>query len=337
MTIDTSLPIQVTITDENGNARPDALGYCILLNTSDTNSDGEPDDIDGIEKVITKRADSNGVVEFTSSNLPITYLKGTTPEEKYAVIDAKAIDDGSGEPLGNSRFPVLNASNEPAASDYIVAYQLEETLTKIHNYPLDDNTEKPAQDNEGTNDLKFNGPAYKSDSQYVGGYAVDFDGADDLLRSQNEIPEINTNNSWAIFATVNANDNSRGSIVSNRESGTNLTAEVAIDDANNLSYQLYDGSSYVASALGISVQTGKNYRIVATFDGSSPALYINDSEITATAPNVNLPINETDTFLVGGETDNGFYFDGVVDNVIIMDELPSRQAITDDYNDQPWS
>jgi hypothetical protein len=143
MALDTTLPIQTTIVDDEGNARPDALAYCIVFDTSDTNSDGEPDDIDGVEDIITKGADSNGVVEFTELDLPVTYPNGGTPEEKYLAIDSKAIDDGSGEPLDNGRFAVLDSTNESNASDYVAAYQLESTLpsgTEIHYEFVSDNT-----------------------------------------------------------------------------------------------------------------------------------------------------------------------------------------------------
>jgi hypothetical protein len=125
MAIDTSLPIQGTVTDDQGNAREGAEVRLYRLDTEDTNSDGEPDNITGLTFLARQQADANGDFSFSDS-LPGTYVAGQSEEIEYVAVVAHGLDSGSGEPLDNGRFPVLDAENEQNSTMYITAYSKKE-------------------------------------------------------------------------------------------------------------------------------------------------------------------------------------------------------------------
>jgi len=132
--VDTTLPISnkgtngSPITDANNNALQGVEVRLYRLKTNDTNSDGEPDEITGSELLSRTQTDSNGEFAFTENDLPVTYISGNPEKVYYCALRADYLNSGSGDPLDNGRFSVLDATNEPDATDYLVAYSLKESI-----------------------------------------------------------------------------------------------------------------------------------------------------------------------------------------------------------------
>lgn len=284
MALDTSLPITCTITDDDGNARPDALAYCLVLNTSDSNSDGEPDDIDGVEKTITKRTDSSGVVDFTENDLPATHSASETPKEKYTIISAKAIDDGSGEPLENGRYPVLDASNEPAASDYVAAYQLESQIPGSDDLILrisarDD--DRSAQSITSMPDLSGNvndlsGQAKLIDGGINGKKTYRFDGGDDFMEVLFGNIYSQPNHIFAVFQIQNVDVSTFDTLL---DSYSNIQQLIQYKSGGSVhEYEMYAGSAFGSD--GVFAPDGQPSVGAFLFDGAGSELDVDGDIVT---------------------------------------------------------
>jgi len=137
MAIDTSLPISnkgtngSPITDSGGNPVQGVEVTLWRRVLNDTNSDGEGDEITDTKLLARTQTDSNGEYEFSSNDVPATYLQGNSEEIYYCTVHALRVEAGSGDPLDNGRIKAYDATNEPAASDYMAAYSLKADFPQV--------------------------------------------------------------------------------------------------------------------------------------------------------------------------------------------------------------
>jgi hypothetical protein len=326
MALQTDLPLKTTITDEKGNARPDALAYCLVLSTSDTNSDGEPDDITGIQKIVTKRADSNGVVEFDATDLPTSYAAGASAEENYVVIDAKAIDSGSGEPLGGGRFANLNASTEPSATDYVAAYQLEQALPSSVSYRwraedlnLSDGDTGVFDPIKGGIPLQpVNVPVYRENA-INGKAAFEYDGGE---AHQND--EVNDSfgftqpNYTVVVAKMDTESKNR--VVTGNADDSGTTRQLLTLDNNGPSAAMYAGSFLGDQAAGTSWHIVGGY-----FNGANSEFRFDGSSVATGDAGSN---GQTGITLGGNQGATSNFLNGKIAEVIIA-ESPTSSDISD--------
>jgi hypothetical protein len=130
MAIDTSLPIKGQITDSGGNPVQGVEVSLWRRVLADNNSDGGGDEITDTQLLARTQTDSNGEYEFSSNDVPATYQQGDSEVIYYCTVHALDVESGSGDPLDNGRIKAYSSDNEPAASDYMVAYSLKA------NFPL---------------------------------------------------------------------------------------------------------------------------------------------------------------------------------------------------------
>jgi len=196
MAIDTSLPISnkgtngSPITDSGGNPVQGVEVTLWRRVLNDTNSDGEGDEITDTKLLARTQTDSNGEYEFTENDLPTTYTQGNSEVIYYCTVHAVRVEAGSGDPLDNGRIKAYNATNEPAASDYMTAYSLKGIYPQsvIHSYK-ESKFGTPWEDEIGSKDMSIVGGV--SQSTFSNGEtSVTADGIDDygLIPGISDIP-----------------------------------------------------------------------------------------------------------------------------------------------------
>jgi len=219
MAIDTSLPISnkgpngSPITDSGGNPVQGVEVTLWRRVLADNNSDGEGDEITDTQLLARKQTDSNGEYEFTENDVPATYVQSTPEVIYYCTVHALDVKSGSGDPLDNGRIKAYPSDNEPAASDYIVAYSLATDVVSnglIHYYNPNEITASTGSgvstfpDSEGSEDLSGGTPTYEAGAMGSVDAPV-YDAADDKL----EAPNISNwqflhdgTQSWEMFVAV---------------------------------------------------------------------------------------------------------------------------------------
>jgi hypothetical protein len=197
MTIDTSLPISnkgtngSPITDSGGNPLQGVEVTLWRRVLNDTNSDGEGDEITDTKLLARKQTDSNGEYEFTEDDVPTTYVQGSSEVIYYCTVHAIRVKAGSGDPLDNGRIKAYDATNEPAASDYMAAYSLQSPLVPdglVHYYNPNEITASTGSgvstfpDSEGSEDLTGGTPTYEANAMGSVDAPV-YDATDDRLEA----------------------------------------------------------------------------------------------------------------------------------------------------------
>jgi len=322
MPLDTSLPISGTVTDDQGNPREGAEVRVYRLDTEDTNSDGEPDNITGSTFLARQQTDVNGDFSFSDS-LPATYNAGQSEEIEYVAVVAHGLDSGSGEPLDNGRFPVLDASNESNATVYVAAY------SKEVNAPPDNATFRVSVKEEtgfsdgdrittltdqiGTRDLT-DGTGLDYVASAINGFpAASSDGVDDILGISNwgsSIPQPVT------FSGVFQQKDDIGILFGLREDND---GPVAFNGGGDFTF--FAGTSLNDGAGDLDPHT-----FVIVYDGANSILNIDGTEYTGNAGNRLL--NNGVYLSIGGlNPDSGSNFSDAYHGefVLIPERLDSTQ------------
>jgi len=97
-----------------------------------------------------------------------------------------------------------------------------------------------------------------------------------------------------------------------------------------LSFVLNSGSPYARSTTSI-WQSNTWYHVAATYDGVTMKLYIN-GVLEGSTPSVFLPNNTTNPLQIGGNTTQGHWFPGAMDDVRLYGSPLSASLVSDLYN-----
>jgi len=208
----------------------------------------------------------------------------------------------------------------------------------VARWPYDDNEGSTARDTAGDNPATLNNNPTWVSGDWIGGYALDFDPTNAEYTTANVVGEISLGGSWGVYCTFRADGDGSGErIIWSQYDGTD---SVALSyDGSNLRLQTFDGgaSSY-DDGVSVSVTTNTRHRAVCVSNEGTLSIYLNDGDeqTGSISNNINMPVSNQE-FATAGNTDDGFYFSGVIDEPIAVDKVPSSQDITDDYRRQPWS
>ena len=97
-----------------------------------------------------------------------------------------------------------------------------------------------------------------------------------------------------------------------------------------LAFVLNTGSPYAKSTTAV-WNASQWYHIAATHDGVTMRLYINGA-LEGTAPSVQLPANNGNPLQIGGNSAQGFWFPGAMDDVRLYGSTLSAALVADLYN-----
>ena len=325
MPLDTSLPIGGKVTDSDGTARAGAEVRVYRLDTEDTNNDGEPDNITGSAPLARQQTDSNGNFSFSDS-LPVTL--GT---DEYVAVVAHGLDSGSGEPLDNGRFPILDATNESNATIYTTAYSKEldnapdnatfrVSLLEESGYS-DGDTITSLTDQIGSKDLT-DGPGLTYDADGINGNpAARGNGVDQYLRRTSW--GIDRDLPVTVSGVFQRNSTTGFGIHVGWESGVSGKVSCAVypdrDDVSN-TFDIYSGQ-----ALNDGGSDNNAHAYVAVFDGANSVFNVDGTEYTGGSGGRAIGANEE--MAIGANPDGSQnYLDGWNGEVVLTPErLDSSQ------------
>jgi hypothetical protein len=287
--LDTSLPISnkgtngSPITDSNGNPLQGVEITLWRRVLNDTNSDGEGDEITDTRLLARTQTDSNGEYEFTSDDLPITYVEGGSEVIYYCTVHAVRVASGSGDPLDNGRIKSYDATNEPAASDYMTAYSLASEVDTVNLYARYYVPSNSYNDNDAINQINDetgNGRPLKQTTtsaqpEYrVGGLASQdaayLDRTDDFLEADSPASDwtlFHDGSSWTLIAIVQPDsglmlDDVSSFAATAGPTGADIGLNIAVDDRSS------DGNDNVL-AVRVNDGTGSD-KILTSGDNAVP-------------------------------------------------------------------
>jgi len=357
MAIDTSLPISnkgpngSPITDSGGNPVQGVEVTLWRRVLNDSNSDGEGDEITDTKLLSRTQTDSNGEFEFTSKDVPATYFQGNSEVIYYCTVHAGRGAAGSGDPLDNGRIKAYDATNEPAASDYMAAYTLALSLVPdglVHYYNPNDigvSTGSAVSTFPDTGsspeDLSGGSPTYEADAMGSVDAPV-YDATDDELDAsgKDSWKFLHDGSEFELFLVAQPRSSSSDSVLTvagsckfnSSVTGLNLT----IDDR---------GGSGFNDALRVGVSGGGNfvYRysqnavlpigdisiINVRYDGSSYTVEVDATQLDSDTASGHVKTDPTDSYGHGG---SHRYFGGAIGDNAIYDRVLSSSERSENYS-----
>jgi len=363
MAIDTSLPISnkgtngSPITDSGGNLVQGAEVTLWRRVLSDTNSDGEGDEITDTQLLARTQTDSNGEYEFTEDDVPTTYVQGTSEVIYYCTVHAVRVEAGSGDPLDNGRIKAYSSDNEPAASDYMTAYSLASSLVSgglIHYY-----NPKKITASTGTGvstfpdagsspeDLSGGTPTLENVGDSV---APVYDATDDILSASSKTPWqfLHDGSEFELFIVAQPRTTISDEFSVVAGTMTNTSSEVGFvigfDDRsgsgfdNHLRVSIGNGGGggvvVYSHDEGNILTFGDNHIINIRYDGANYTVEHNETQLDSGSANLSHATgNPTAEYAhgkkAGGSTDN---FGGAIGDNAIYDRVLTSSERSDNYN-----
>jgi len=222
----------------------------------------------------------------------------------------------------------------------------------IYHWMLDEGAGSTAEDSVGTLDADVVGASWVS-GDWEGDYALDGDGSSDYL-NVGELGSFGSKigDGVTILMTIETTDDDVY-CAGTRDGGVSdmifyLTVgnqSGSHDESGKFGMGIRDSSRNDVRAYydGSDVNDGDKHRVVMATDGTS-----DNTEIWQDGSE-NTGIDSTGSGDDWNDFDDDFYFfgrnnsgidgamDGVIDNIMICDEILSSSEIQDDYDNQPWS
>ena len=169
-----------------------------------------------------------------------------------------------------------------------------------------------------------NGPTFSTD----GGGSIVFDGTNDFISlPQSLLPDNFTYSIWAIRDGT-GNQGTRGIVISN---GTTYI-DVGFNNRILFSLMLSGGSqNLIQSANGVVASVGVWAHYIATYNRQQAKLYYNGVEVGSSNYTLS-PINDFNTFRVGGYAGGSYNLNGKISNVQYYDRALSASEVQQNYN-----
>jgi hypothetical protein len=208
----------------------------------------------------------------------------------------------------------------------------------VHNWKVDSGS-GDIIDREGTRDWALkNGPSWITGNQYVGGYAVEFDGGNDYAKQNSIIPTLaDQSGDWAYEMWINLQNPSSRDVVLYLDgggSGDNERQSVTVHNG-----EIGHNPVWASGSPESETYPSGLFHFVVTYDGSSmntPHVFVNKTRGSHTG-NVN--------FNFAGDRSNQSYFATyvgfyqhapvILDRFRVFDRSLSTSEISDLYNSHP--
>lgn len=225
----------------------------------------------------------------------------------------------------------------------------------ILHYPFLERTNSTIVEQLESEDATANGTTNVSGDWWEG-YAESGDGTDDYIEAttwSNVNFGVSLTSNWGIACTIETTQSSDGSpfgVVEQNANQWSWLTEMGRETSGHLALRMLDrgGSSNVQELeTDVAVDDGNKHRIIMGGDGPSAAdktIFVDGNESTNRYIDEGNHSNEWnfvenvmfhDRNLNGSP--QGIAFDGVIDNILLLDSKPTDSVAQDDYDAQPWS
>lgn len=169
------------------------------------------------------------------------------------------------------------------------------------------------------------------------GFALRFDGTDDLLNCGNGIPLQITGNKITLEAMINVNEFKSqpfaGSVIVKDQGSNSSGYMIRCGGAGIINFNIGNGSWHEISTPANSVQLNQWHHVAATYDGTSMKIFI-DGELAAQSNSVFTIGNASNNNLLIGESPGfpGRVFNGKIDEVRIWNVARTQSQIQSTMN-----
>ena len=176
----------------------------------------------------------------------------------------------------------------------------------------------------GKNGTLQNGPTFDS----ANGGSIVFDGTNDFISlPQSLLPDNFTYSIWAIRDGT-GNQGTRGIVISNG------TTYIDVGSNNRILFSLIlsgGSQNLIQSANGVVASVGVWAHYIATYNRQQAKLYYNGVEVGSSNYTLS-PINDFNTFRVGGYAGGSYNLNGKISNVQYYDRALSASEVQQNYN-----
>ena len=195
------------------------------------------------------------------------------------------------------------------------------------------------EDSVGDDDATIDGPTWVDDSNFTGGFYLDFDGDNDVADSN----APNRAGSMAVALTITFESDISSSETMYFQGPLNdpgvRTLMIGDDGTNVVRWRIHDGSN---QSLTHDLGTPGTYRLVGVIDADNDQqiLYVNGDEVDSQSVTGDLsttPDSHSLGYRNPTNDDPVQYFSGGLDDHQLVSGAPTAQEVQDDYNQQPWS
>ncbi|MFK7923858.1 MAG: SdrD B-like domain-containing protein [Bacteroidia bacterium] len=203
----------------------------------------------------------------------------------------------------------------------------------VLHYDLEEGTSTTIidQSGKGITGSAINNPSWALGQ--VGTYALDFDGTDDYVISNNVTQGLD--NSFSMSFWVNTSNPGTQYLISQDRAASDTTGEwwITTNASGYIDFAWRDGGSInnFAATSG-ALNDGNWHHIFVNYTGSDLRLYRDGTQISNFTTSINLPVITAPVWLAKDTRADTDYYDGLMDHIYIFDDSMSTAKISELYN-----
>jgi len=268
-------------------------------------------------------------LEDTDANVVLDPGQTATGTLQWPTEDGDAVTDALAEALTDDTSDSITVTVERAIPD-----------SAVYRWPVDEGSGQTLTDELQSTDINLTFSTWTTGSQYVGGAAIDLDGADDEGTTASALPEIGINQDYSVEVWTEPQglgESNQANLIYQHPADDNRLG-IGFDQNGNgtITGAMYNGSNFVAEASS-SISTNDGLKqIVYTYDSSGPTgeIYVNTTQGGGTN-RTNFTGQSDDAFYLGNNPGGESAWDGIVDLIQPHDEVLSQSQIDSLYQSHP--
>ena len=210
----------------------------------------------------------------------------------------------------------------------LTATEIAEKYSNQINHKPDSNNTMYYLKFDANNAITHNYPTYENEG-------ILFDGVNDYMNVGYSSYNFKNNLTVGARVKIHSYSDEEYGIIGNPQSAGFYLLKSA---ANRWELIIYDTKTdaYIRVTASDTIELNTWYTLVATFDGNSMKLYINGTLVKTTTQSINMKLSDLPIMIGVNPTINytlgGSYLNGIISDVILIDEALTTKQITDNYS-----